>query len=52
MSIKNYKVRLEDSTSLEKRLKLVDDNKLAGAAFWKLGFENSSVWDTVIKYLD
>ena len=51
-SNKLYKVWLEDSTSLEKRLKLVDDNKLAGAAFWKLGFENSSVWDTVIKYLD
>ena len=49
---KLYKVWLEDNTSLEKRLKLVDDNKLAGAAFWKLGFENSSVWDTVIKYLN
>ena len=47
-----YKVWLEDGTSLEKRLQLVDDNKLAGAAFWKLGFENSSIWDTVIKYLD
>ena len=52
VSNKLYKVWLEDNTSLEKRLKLVDDNKLAGAAFWKLGFENSSVWDTVIKYLD
>ena len=52
VSNKLYKVWLEDSTSLEKRLKLVDDNKLAGAAFWKLGFENSSVWDTVIKYLN
>ena len=30
----------------------LEDNKLAGAAFWKLGFENSSVWDTVIKYLN
>ena len=52
VSNKLYKVWLEDNTSLEKRLKLVDDNKLAGAAFWKLGFENSSVWDTVIKYLN
>lgn len=52
VSNKLYKVWLEDTTSLEKRLKLVDDNKLAGAAFWKLGFENSSVWDTVIKYLN
>ena len=49
---KLYKVWLEDNTSLEKRLELVDKNKLAGAAFWKLGFENSSIWDTVIKYLD
>lgn len=49
---KLYKVWLEDNTSLEKRLELVDKNKLAGAAFWKLGFENSSIWDIVIKYLD
>ena len=47
-----YRVWLEDSTSLEQRLKLVSDNKLAGAAFWKLGFENSTIWDTVIKYLN
>ena len=45
VSNKLYKVWLEDTTSLDKRLKLVYDNKLAGAAFWKLGFENSSVWD-------
>lgn len=49
---KLYKVWIEDNTSLEKRLELVDKNKLAGAAFWKLGFENSSIWDIVIKYLD
>ena len=33
VSNKLYKVWLEDNTSLENRLKLVDDNKLAGAAF-------------------
>ncbi len=47
-----YKVWLEDTSSLEKRLELVDDNKIAGAAFWKLGFENSEYWDTVIKYIN
>ena len=30
VSNKRYKVWREDNTSLEKRLKLVDDNKLAG----------------------
>ncbi len=47
-----YKVWLEDTSSLEERLKLVDENKIAGAAFWKLGFENSEYWDTVIKYIN
>lgn len=47
-----YKVWLEDIDSLEKRLQIVDENSLAGAAFWKLGLENSKVWDTVIKYIN
>lgn len=47
-----YKVWLEDSASAEQRLKLVDENKLAGASFWKLGFETSSIWDTIIKYIN
>ena len=33
-------------------LKLIDENKLAGASFWKLGFETSSIWDTIIKYIN
>ena len=48
----SYKVWLEDSSSMEERLKLVTGNSLAGAAFWKLGFETSSIWDTVIKYIN
>ena len=47
-----YKVWLEDASSAEQRLKLVDENKLAGASFWKLGFETSSIWDTIIKYIN
>lgn len=47
-----YKVWLEDSSSAEQRLKLIDENKLAGASFWKLGFETSSIWDTIIKYIN
>ena len=47
-----YKVWLEDSSSAEQRLKLIDENKLAGASFWKLGFETNSIWDTIIKYIN
>lgn len=47
-----YKVWLEDAASAEARLKLVDEYRLAGASFWKLGFETSDVWDTIIKYLN
>lgn len=47
-----YKVWLEDSSSAEARLKLMDEYELAGASFWKLGFETSDVWDTIIKYIN
>ena len=46
-----YQVWLEDSASAEARLKLIQENNLAGAAFWKLGFETSDIWDTIIKYM-
>lgn len=47
-----YKVWLEDTASLEKRLELMDASNLAGASFWKLGFENGETWDTIIKYIN
>ena len=45
-----YKLWLEDSTSLEKRLQLMQKYKLAGAAYWKSGMETSDVWDVISKY--
>ena len=47
-----YKIWLEDASSIEAKLKVMDSFKLAGGAFWKLGLEQSSVWDTVIKYIN
>lgn len=47
-----YKIWLENASSTEERLKLVNQYSLAGASFWKLGFESSDVWDTVIKYIN
>lgn len=47
-----YKIWVEDATSLEEKLKVMQTNQLAGGAFWKLGLENSIVWDTIIKYIN
>lgn len=47
-----YKIWVEDAASLEEKLKVLQANQLAGGAFWKLGLENSSVWDTIIKYIN
>jgi spore germination protein YaaH len=46
-----YQVWLEDSSSMEERLKEMQENQLAGASFWKLGFETSDIWDIIIKYM-
>ena len=47
-----FKIWLEDTTSMEERLKVMDENHLAGAAYWKLGFESDNIWDTIIKYVN
>ena len=47
-----YQIWMEDVTSLEQKLKVMDAYGLAGGAFWKLGLEQSAVWDTIIKYIN
>ncbi len=47
-----YKMWLEDTTSLEKRLQMMKSHNLAGAAFWKSGLEVDEVWDLIIKYIN
>lgn len=47
-----YKIWFEDVRSIEEKLKVMDSHEFAGAAFWKLGLEDQTVWDTVIKYID
>ena len=47
-----YKMWLEDEVSIEKKLKLMQDYKLAGAAFWSSDLDNTSIWDTIIKYIN
>ncbi len=45
-----YKIWLEDTDSLEQKLKLMKDNGLAGTAAWALGQEDSKVWKLIQKY--
>lgn len=46
-----YKLWLEDVNSIEEKLKVMKSNDLAGAAFWKLGYEKASVWTKISEYL-
>lgn len=47
-----YKIWLEDETALEAKLQLMKENELAGIAAWRLGYESSSVWDLILKYVN
>lgn len=49
---KIYKMWIENEASLEEKLKVMKQHNLAGAAYWKLGFERASAWDTIIKYVN
>ncbi len=47
-----YKIWVEDAASIEEKLNVMKENDLAGASFWKLGLEDSTIWDTIIKYIN
>lgn len=47
-----YKMWLEDETSIELKLKLLQNYKLAGAAFWSSDLDNTSIWEVIIKYIN
>lgn len=42
-----YEIWLEDAQSIAEKVKLISQYKLAGVAEWKLGFENSSIWQVI-----
>ena len=47
-----YKIWLEEQNSIEEKLDVFEENGLAGVSFWKLGFEKSTIWDTVVEYVE
>ena len=47
-----YEIWLEDSKSIEAKLKLRKKYKLAGTAEWSLGQESSDIWNLIQKYVN
>lgn len=47
-----YEIWLEDEKSLETKLELMKQNKLAGTAAWALGLEDPNVWQLILKYVN
>ena len=41
---------LEDAESIARKLAAAQNVDLAGYSFWKLGYEDSSIWDTIAEY--
>lgn len=46
-----YTIWIEDEASLRKKLELLEKYQLAGVAEWKLGLENSGIWEIIAGYL-
>lgn len=49
---KNYKIWIEDRSSIEHKLSLVNKYNLSGVASWRLGFESDDIWSVISKELD
>lgn len=47
-----YKVWLEEDESVEAKMKLITEAKVAGVAGWKMGLEKASIWNVIIKYVN
>ena len=46
-----YQVWIEDAKSVEAKMKVIQENNLAGVASWKLGFETPDIWGVINTYL-
>lgn len=47
-----YQIWLEDNESIKAKLSVMSAHNCAGVAEWKLGLEESSVWDVILEYLN
>lgn len=46
-----YQLWMEDEASIEAKMKVINELGIHGVAEWKLGLENSDVWEIIAKYL-
>lgn len=47
-----YKMWIEDEQSFNKKIQLVKQYNLAGAAYWRKGFDGKSIWKVIKNNLD
>lgn len=47
-----YKIWIEDEDSLAKKLDLVNEFNIAGAAYWRKGFESQTIWNVIKEKLN
>lgn len=47
-----YRIWLEDTASIELKMKIIADSKIAGVAYWKLGLEEPEVWEVINQYIN
>jgi spore germination protein YaaH len=46
-----YEIWMEDEASLEVKLNVMNTFDIGGVAAWRLGYETSSAWDLISKYV-
>ena len=46
-----YQCWIEDRTSIEVKLQVMQNQGIAGVASWKLGLEDKAVWDAIAEYM-
>lgn len=47
-----YRMWQEEDKSIEEKMKVIYNAKVAGVAEWKLGLEKESIWNVIIRYLN
>lgn len=47
-----YKVWMEEEESIAVKAALLSEYNLAGISAWKLGYERSTIWDIILKYVN
>ena len=46
-----FQIWLEDASSIEVKLNIMEKYQIGGVASWRLGYEKSEIWDVIGAYL-